>query len=217
MSKTENAVCEVIGRTPIKREDLLLRGTIRGIYGLRNKITGKWYVGQSWDISERWRGYSYNNCKLQKKLHHSIALHGWESFETYLLEEVSCPSQLVLTRCEDKWMSILNSIKNGYNLKTAGYNGKHSEETKRLISQKAKSRQNRGPLSETTKQKLRDRFKGIPQSKESNEKRRQTLLGRKRPEVGEKLKGQKRSEEFRRECRIRTLKQYYGEEWEKHL
>jgi group I intron endonuclease len=182
MSKTENAACEVIGRTQIKREDLLLKGITRGIYGLRNKITGKWYVGQSWDIANRWNRYAKYECTGQRKLSHAIKKYGWESFETYIIEEITCPSQIVLDRLEINWIQRLNSIKTGYNIMLGGAAGKHSDETKKLLSHIARN----SPTLKDRMEKLKNSKIGTHRSESTKEKLRKAHLGRKHSEESRK-------------------------------
>lgn len=45
---------------------------IVGIYGLRNTITNKWYVGQSRNIYGRWRKYRFCVCPNQPKLRNAL-------------------------------------------------------------------------------------------------------------------------------------------------
>jgi len=37
-----------------------------GIYGFRNSLNGKWYIGQSVNIKERIRSLGFKNLKLYK-------------------------------------------------------------------------------------------------------------------------------------------------------
>lgn len=102
-----------------------------GIYGLRNKLNNKWYVGQSLDIDARWREYRLLRCKSQPKLYGALLKYGYEGFEPQLLEECDIAS---LPNREEHWVKEKDSVKNGYNCKSGGYNGgKHSEETKQKL------------------------------------------------------------------------------------
>lgn len=102
-----------------------------GIYGLRNKVNDKWYVGQSVDIGVRWREYRLLRCKSQPKLYNALLKYGYEGFEPQLLEECDVAS---LPNREEHWVKEKDSVKNGYNCKSGGYNGgKHSEETKQKL------------------------------------------------------------------------------------
>ena len=105
-----------------------------GIYGLRNKVNGKWYVGQSWDIGERWNEYRLLRCNRQPKIYNALKKHGYELFETTTLEELIGPTQDCMDNREIFWIEKLNAVKNGYNLRSGGARGRHSEETKKLMS-----------------------------------------------------------------------------------
>lgn len=128
-----------------------------GIYGLRNKTTGKWYIGQSWDIHNRWKAYRKMRCKPQRKLYAAILKYGIDDFEMSILRQ-TCPSQIVLDRVETELIKQYDSIENGYNIKLGGHRGRHSEETKKRIGE--------GNI-------------GKVMSEESKEKCRQSRLGQK--------------------------------------
>lgn len=104
------------------------------IYGYRNKITGKWYVGQtSRSIEERHRSHlssAYHetcndyNCLFHKK----IREYGIENFELVLLEQVVNKS--LLDEREQYWIKEKKSFvrDNGYNLTTGGQQRKNNED-----------------------------------------------------------------------------------------
>ncbi len=108
-----------------------------GIYGLRNKIDGKWYIGQSVNIG--WRKYlhfwhlkrgNHRNHHLQS----AFLKHGTDCFEFHLLERV--PEDMLDIR-ERAWIARCNSAnrEHGYNLDAGnGANRQRSEETLRKIS-----------------------------------------------------------------------------------
>lgn len=104
------------------------------IYGYQNKITGKWYVGQtSKSIEERHRLHlssTYHetcndyNCLFHKK----IREYGIENFELILLEQVADKS--LLDERERYWIKKKKSFirDNGYNLTTGGQQRKNNED-----------------------------------------------------------------------------------------
>ena len=103
-----------------------------GIYGLRNKLNNKWYVGQSIDIIKRWEGYDTMHCKSQRKLYNALVKYGVGAFDKIILEQ--CPSDQLNDR-EDYWVVEKDSIENGYNIRSGGGSrGRHSTETRRLMS-----------------------------------------------------------------------------------
>jgi excinuclease UvrABC nuclease subunit len=65
MNEQNDGKWKPIGDTPMNTEkrrstDIIIKS---GIYGLRNKITGKWYIGKSIDVEYRWSNYKRLNCK----------------------------------------------------------------------------------------------------------------------------------------------------------
>jgi group I intron endonuclease len=109
-----------------------------GIYGLRNHLNSKWYVGQS-DIGKRNKGvrsraqqYLLLKCRKQKALYNALKFYGLMNFSDYLLEE--CRSDQLNQR-ESYWIERMNSLSpNGYNLTTGGGHYKMSDETISRIS-----------------------------------------------------------------------------------
>lgn len=110
---------------------------ICGIYGIQNKLTGKWYVGQSQHIEKRFATHRKNlamgthqNQHLQK----AFDKYGQENFEFQILEV--CDVKL-LNDLEVEWIKKKDSKENGYNL-TLGGDGvrgyKFSDEVKAIIS-----------------------------------------------------------------------------------
>lgn len=107
-----------------------------GIYGLRNKANGKWYVGQSTDILSRWnRAYKGMRCQNQHKIYRALKKYGYDGFDKIILEE--CEVEKLNDR-EVYWSEYYDSINGGYNLRVGG-GGR------------------RGALSYETKEKLRAR------------------------------------------------------------
>ena len=104
------------------------------IYGYKNKINNKWYIGQtSMPIEERHRLHisgathekaSDYNCLFHKK----IREYGIDNFELEILEEV--PNKSDLDEREQYWIEKNNSFVkngNGYNLTTGGQYRKDNE------------------------------------------------------------------------------------------
>jgi group I intron endonuclease len=121
-----------------------------GIYGLKNKVNNKWYVGQSVDVIERWRKYKTGQCKSQPKIYRAIIKYGYNDFEEVLIEE--CENvDWILDYREAFWIRNLNSVKNGYNILEGGTGSKLDEAAKQKIREKATGRK----ASEQTKEKLR--------------------------------------------------------------
>ena len=93
------------------------------IYMHKNKINGKIYVGQTYQVpQERWgcQGKGYRNCT---KFYNAIQKYGWDNFEHIIIEEVYAPEEA--DKREQYWINYYNSVEDGYNLSYGG-NGLHS-------------------------------------------------------------------------------------------
>lgn len=123
MNATEYTECEATGKTLIKSEPPVSQDTtpkkIVGIYGLRNKINGKWYIGQSTDILQRWRDYETLRCTRQPKIYSSLLKYGFYNFEKILLEKCE-KINWILDYREMYWIRAYNSFLDGYNLTEGG-------------------------------------------------------------------------------------------------
>lgn len=113
-----------------------------GIYLIKNKVNGKVYVGQSWDIGLRWSQHRYSSGH-NDHLSRAIKKYGKESFEFSILQELStidCLPQNVLQATldmlESYYIELYHSLDSnyGYNKKGGGSRGKCSEETKAKMS-----------------------------------------------------------------------------------
>jgi len=107
-----------------------------GIYGIKNKVTGKHYIGSTKNFSKRWGEHKYH---LKRGTHHSIKLqrsydkHGVSSFEFFILQEVEDCSQL--REVEESFIKLYQSWINGYNvLKRGAKLGDYEEGTVRNVS-----------------------------------------------------------------------------------
>jgi hypothetical protein len=191
MNDNSSGEWKVIGETLIKNDPVPTKDTtkIAGIYGLKNKTTGKWYVGQSKDIISRWeRDYKKINCKNQRKLYNALKKYGFDGFDKVVLEECEEIDWIIDYR-EMYWIRKLDSAsKNkGYNLKEGGSGGgKCSVETKQIMRNKkiGKFFGNDNPFygrkhTPETKYKLSTCAKNRIHTEETKEKIRQHTIGRK--------------------------------------
>lgn len=117
------------------------------IYSATNSINGKVYVGQTaMTLNQRIACHRINKrCRL---FHRAIEKYGIDVFTWTTLDE--CSSKEDLDQKEMDWVEKLNATNRtfGYNLKTGGAgNGKHSEETKKLLSDIAKKSNRKPPFS----------------------------------------------------------------------
>lgn len=168
-----------------------------GIYKITNKINNKIYIGQSNNIKRRKYEHSSIKHETNKGLKKDYIKYGLENFEFQVLEECKLEE---LNEREKYWIRIL---KPQYN-RTSGGDGvpnyKVSEETRQLLKQRGKefwnnldeetkrrivSQNLKRPkigheVSEETRQKLREYNLGKKQSKETIEKRKQTMIDKKK-------------------------------------
>jgi len=173
--------------------------TISGVYFIKNLTNGKMYVGSSIDIDRRWKRHKVD---LLAGRHHSKPLqnafnkYGLNCFGYFLAESATCTKKMA--ELEAKWIQMLDSVKNGYNINPFPYEiglmpkseehrkkigkahvgRKLSEESKEKIRQKALGRKV-GPMSEEQKKKLSEIKKGWKMPEEGKEKLRAFRLGRK--------------------------------------
>lgn len=92
---------------------------ITGIYGIRHKATGRWYVGQAYDIRKRFKDHrAMASTKTRKHLYLSLRKYGHTAFAWRILERCE---KAGLNRQEKFWIQKLNSVEpKGFNLTTGG-------------------------------------------------------------------------------------------------
>ena len=91
-----------------------------GVYCIKNKVSGKVYVGESIDIRRRWDSH---RADLEKGDHYNEILrsawlkYGQDAFEWLIIEE--CDRHLLRER-EAHWMREMSATdrKKGYNIRT---------------------------------------------------------------------------------------------------
>jgi group I intron endonuclease len=111
-----------------------------GIYKITNP-KGKIYIGQTIDIQRRVYQYEKFNCKEQPKLYNSLKKYGFENHQIELIYECDIES---LTFFERYYQELYNSTENDnlncFLVTTADKSGRHTEETKRKMSESAKGK-----------------------------------------------------------------------------
>jgi len=131
------------------------------IYLHRNRVTGKPYVGQTKKtMQRRWSDHvsdakKNRGCRL---LGAAIRKYGSDAFDHEVLDVVT--SQSGADIAEAVWIKQRRALTpDGYNLDSGRYQGaersfSHSEETKRLMSEKAKAREVRMTPEERSARRL---------------------------------------------------------------
>lgn len=130
------------------------------IYKTTNLINNKIYVGKD----------SYNNPSYLgggKLIKRSIKKYGRNKFRKEILE--TCNSEEELNKSEIYWIQKLNSTNPniGYNLDTGGTGGRHSEETRILMSKLALKRDRSFYENKERNKKISEVRKGKKHSKET--------------------------------------------------
>ena len=113
------------------------------IYMVTNKINGKKYIGQT--VKKLHERKSGHKCEIKYDrtnmvIHKAIKKYGWDNFEWQVLWEgkENPDDPFYLDRMERRYM---NEYKPEYNMREGGQNGyRHSEETKRKISESIKNK-----------------------------------------------------------------------------
>jgi group I intron endonuclease len=137
-----------------------------GIYCITHTESGKQYVGQSVDVTERWKHHTTPK-KNSTGIKGAIMKWGIEAFTFSVLEE--CKREDLNAR-EVWWISTLATLSpSGYNLISGGGQGtSFSKESKQKLS-KPKSEEHKQNISESLKGKTSPN-KGKTKSKETKQK-----------------------------------------------
>lgn len=157
---------------------------ICGIYGIRNVVNGKWYVGQSVDVDKR----EYNHfLELNHNRHFNIHLqrafnkYGKDNFEFRILEKIE---EGLLDIQERIWIKHYksNSLKFGYNRDGGGNINKHcSVKTRQKMSESRSGAKNYlygKHLSKKTRCKISNARKGFRVSKKTRKKMSRSHKGK---------------------------------------
>ena len=97
-----------------------------GIYKITNLINNQSYIGQSVNITKRWRGHkniSPNDHNYEYPLYKAFRKYGLENFSFEVIEECRIEE---LNEKEIYWINYYNSYKDGYNQTPGGNNCTHA-------------------------------------------------------------------------------------------
>ena len=149
------------------------------IYLIRNKESGKCYVGQTTQQPDRrFKGHlSMAKRVLEGRsdrrmlIANAINKHGLDAFSRHILE--ICPTREKLGEAEDRWIKFYNSLApNGYNLRAGGLHNNGagvSEETRQRMRESA-IRRGSVPMSSETRRKMSESKRGRKFTPEHREK-----------------------------------------------
>jgi group I intron endonuclease len=183
-----------------------------GIYCIENRVNGKRYIGQAYNVERRLYEHEYHLTRGTDKcvaLQRAVNKHGFENFDFYLLEACQ-PEDLNEREIIYISMYATNDRRYGYNISKGGKQGligykhppevgrkismvkkgmKQSEEAKRRISESQKGK----VLSEETKRKIsagrsgeKHYLWGKQHTEEAKQKMSQSHLGTKAYQFGKK-------------------------------
>lgn len=187
------------------------------VYCHTNKINGKKYIGITSAKPER-RWQNGKGYKKNKHFNSAIEKYGWDNFYHTILFEDLTKEQAELKEILLIKIYKTNESEFGYNISNGGETkGKHSEETKKLLSDLAKQRYTieKNPMynrrhTEASRKKMSEALKGRVISEETKQKisianKNKIVTQETRDKLSKalkgkpsKTKGQKRSEEFKK-------------------
>ena len=110
------------------------------IYGIKNIITNKWYIGSCVSMKDRIHRHWYyltHNKHHSSKLQRSFNLYGISNFEVHILRYLKETELSIMFDIENTFINDFNSIKNGYNIIPASpvySNWKLSQEAKDKVA-----------------------------------------------------------------------------------
>lgn len=127
-----------------------------GIYKITSP-SGKIYIGQSWNISNR-KSYYKNRCsRSQALIYKSISKYGWDKHKFEIIHDLPKDvSQQVLDDYEVYYIDVYKS--SGFsmlNIREGGSRGKHTIETRKKMS----DNWNRPKLSKDKRNKISEKLK----------------------------------------------------------
>lgn len=111
-----------------------------GIYKITNP-KGKIYIGQTIDFDRRIYQYKMLNCKEQPKLYNSLKKYGFDNHVLELIHQCQETNLTILERYyQELYKTVENDNLNCFLVTTKDKTGRHTEETKRKMSESAKGK-----------------------------------------------------------------------------
>jgi group I intron endonuclease len=153
-----------------------MRNKISGIYKITNTINGKYYIGSSVDITNRWHNHKSklkSNDHINPHLQNAYNLYGIDSFK-YSIMLICDKHNLLLYE-----QIVLDNLNHSYNLaKDARAPNTGKKNSKEAIEKFRRARMGH-PVSEETRKKISESLKGHPGHKHTKESRKKISLSKK--------------------------------------
>ena len=134
------------------------------VYVHINKMNGKMYVGQTYNIYERWRGQGKNYVPCVK-FYRAIQKYGWDNFIHAIIKDSLYREEA--DNIERELIATFDTINNGYNIKDGGSRGVLSPESLKKMGDGVHRTFTEHP---EIKEKIRQKALGRKQLAESIEK-----------------------------------------------
>lgn len=171
------------------------------IYKITNKLDNKTYIGQTQNVSERFKNHKANAfCKNEKnanniqKLYRAFRKYGLDTFRFEVISDDI--DNIQLDFWERYFICLYDSVRSGYNIAYGGNTPlgiKRSDEFKRKMSVAKK-----GTItSEATKELLRNIMLGVKRTQKTKDKMSKSMTGKpKSPEHRKHLSEAKKGKPF---------------------
>lgn len=147
------------------------------IYKFTNRINGKVYIGQTYNLQTRLNSHKSKALNTKNKFYNAIRKYGWENFELSILSTITANTKeelsILLDKLEIEYIRQYNSYKSGYN-STLGGHSKRGYKLSEEFSEKCKSR----TYSDDTRKKMSISAKNRIISEETRLKLRNSAIKR---------------------------------------
>lgn len=102
------------------------------VYMHENKLNGKKYIGQTYNIKERWR-CNGKNYFASIKFFNALKKYGWDNFNHIIIKDKLYRDEA--DSLEKELIEKYDTINNGYNLKEGGSRGDLSKDSLKKMSE----------------------------------------------------------------------------------